>query len=318
VNYVKLENFALQWKLAPNSMLRQYLSHPALIRLSSMNIVKTITSLKESLHQISPEQTKVIVPTMGSLHAGHLALVDEARRIAGSDGIVMLSLFVNPTQFDRADDLEHYPRSLETDLTLCKDHGVDLVFAPESEVIYHKDHSISVAESNLSDRLCGASRPGHFNGVCTVVLKLFNLSQADIAIFGKKDYQQLAVIRRMVRDLNIPIQIKGIDTVREESGLALSSRNQRLSDKQRSDAARIRQALLAAQTTYQQGERCAEKLVAIAKNIIKASELGLKIDYLELLDQETLQPLKTLSCPAVMAAAVFYEEVRLIDNIELP
>lgn len=282
-----------------------------------MNIVKTIASLEKALNATNPNQNKILVPTMGALHAGHLALVDEARRIAGADGIVILSLFVNPTQFDKADDLEHYPRAIETDFALCREHGVDLVFAPDSNAVYQTGHSVTVTESDLSKRLCGASRPGHFDGVCTIVLKLFNLTRADIAIFGKKDYQQLAVIRRMVRDLNIPIQIKGLETIREESGLALSSRNMRLSEIQRSDAARIRSAMLAAQTAYQHGEKCAIELITIAKNVIKASELDAEIDYLELLDQETLQPITRLSRPAVMAAAVFYGPIRLIDNIEL-
>lgn len=282
-----------------------------------MNVVKTITALEDSLNEIRPDQTKILVPTMGSLHAGHLALIDEARRLADADGVVILSLFVNPTQFDQADDLKHYPRSLEEDLTRCKKHGVDLVFAPESHVIYQADHSVTVSESDLSKRLCGASRPGHFDGVCTIVLKLFNLTQADIAIFGKKDYQQLAIIRRMARDLNIPIQIKGLDTIREDSGLALSSRNQRLSEQQHSDANRIRRGLIAAQTAYQQGEKGANELLSVTKNIIEGSKLDLKIDYLELLDQETLQPLKKMSSPAIIAVAVFYGSIRLIDNIEL-
>ena len=254
---------------------------------------------------------------MGSLHEGHLALIHRARQIAGAEGVVILSLFVNPTQFDQADDLRHYPRALEQDLALCKKHGVDIVFAPESGDIYHSDHSVTVTESSLSQRLCGASRPGHFDGVCTVVLKLFNLTQPDIAIFGKKDYQQLAIIRRMVRDLNIPIRIEGVETVREQSGLALSSRNQRLSQQQCSDAQRIRRALLAAQTAQQQGEKSAHVLLNIVSDIIESSELDVEIDYLELLDQDDLQPVETLSSPALIATAVFYGPVRLIDNIEL-
>ncbi len=283
-----------------------------------MNVAKTITSLEKSLSEITSDYTKILVPTMGSLHAGHLALIDEAKRTSGGKGFVILSLFVNPTQFDQADDLKHYPRSLEMDLTLCKKHGVDLVFAPDSDIIYQADHSVTVSESILSKRLCGASRTGHFDGVCTVVLKLFNLTRADIAIFGKKDYQQLAIIRRMVRDLNIPTHIKGVDTVREASGLALSSRNQRLSEPQRLDAPRIRQGMLAALTAYQHGTTCAKKLISETKNIIEASKLDLEIDYLELLDRENLQPIAEVSRPAVVAVAVYYGAVRLIDNIELP
>ena len=282
-----------------------------------MKVVITTSELQPLLAEKCSPKKRVLVATMGSLHEGHLALIHRARQIAGTEGVVILSLFVNPTQFDQADDLRHYPRALEQDLALCKKHGVDIVFAPESGDIYHSDHSVTVTESSLSQRLCGASRPGHFDGVCTVVLKLFNLTQPDIAIFGKKDYQQLAIIRRMVRDLNIPISIEGLETVREQSGLALSSRNQRLSQQQRSDAQRIRRALLAAQTAHQQGEKSAQSLLNIVSEIIESSELDVEIDYLELLDQDDLQPVETLSSPAIIATAVFYEQVRLIDNIEL-
>ena len=282
-----------------------------------MKVVITTSELQPLLAEKCSPKKRVLVATMGSLHEGHLALIHRARQMAGTEGVVILSLFVNPTQFDQADDLRHYPRALEQDLALCKKHGVDIVFAPESGDIYHSDHSVTVTESSLSQRLCGASRPGHFDGVCTVVLKLFNLTQPDIAIFGKKDYQQLAIIRRMVRDLNIPISIEGLETVREQSGLALSSRNQRLSQQQRSDAQRIRRALLAAQTAHQQGEKSAQSLLNIVSDIIESSELDVEIDYLELLDQDDLQPVETLSSPAIIATAVFYEQVRLIDNIEL-
>ena len=282
-----------------------------------MKVVITTSELQPLLAEKCSPKKRVLVATMGSLHEGHLALIHRARQIAGTEGVVILSLFVNPTQFDQADDLRHYPRALEQDLALCKKHGVDIVFAPESGDIYHSDHSVTVTESSLSQRLCGASRPGHFDGVCTVVLKLINLTQPDIAIFGKKDYQQLAIIRRMVRDLNIPISIEGVETVREQSGLALSSRNQRLSQQQRSDAQRIRRALLAAQTAHQQGEKSAQSLLNIVSDIIESSELDVEIDYLELLDQDNLQPVETLSSPAIIATAVFYEQVRLIDNIEL-
>jgi pantoate--beta-alanine ligase len=282
-----------------------------------MKVVITTSELQPLLAEKCSPKKRVLVATMGSLHEGHLALIHRARQIAGTEGVVILSLFVNPTQFDQADDLRHYPRALEQDLALCKKHGVDIVFAPESGDIYHSDHSVTVTESSLSQRLCGASRPGHFDGVCTVVLKLFNLTQPNIAIFGKKDYQQLAIIRRMVRDLNIPISIEGVETVREQSGLALSSRNQRLSQQQRSDAQRIRRALLAAQTAHQQGEKSAQSLLNIVSDIIESSELDVEIDYLELLDQDDLQPVETLSSPAIIATAVFYEQVRLIDNIEL-
>lgn len=282
-----------------------------------MKVVTNILDLEQCMAQPNSSRLRALVPTMGSLHDGHLALVHKARELAGSEGCVILSLFVNPTQFDRADDLENYPRTLEQDLELCRLHSVDIVFAPQSSEMYQPNHSIIVSESKLSERLCGASRPGHFDGVCTVVLKLFNLIQPDIAVFGKKDYQQLAIIRRMVRDLNVAVRIEGVDTVRENSGLALSSRNQRLSDHQRVDAARIRRALLSAQAACDDGVKTADTLLTPVRNEIESSELDLSIDYLELVDQENLQALETITSPALIATAVFYGEIRLIDNIEL-
>lgn len=282
-----------------------------------MKVVTNTSDLEQSIAQLNSVCPRALVPTMGSLHDGHLALVRKARELVSPEGSVILSLFVNPTQFDRADDLDHYPRALEQDLALCQREGVDIVFAPESSQMYHENHSVTVSESQLSERLCGASRPGHFDGVCTVVLKLFNLTRPDIAVFGKKDYQQLAIVRRMVRDLNVAVRIEGVETIRENSGLALSSRNQRLSDHQRVDAARIRQALLAAQTAYREGLKSAQQLLSLVRNEIESSELEPNIDYLELVDQENLHALEMVSSPALIATAVFYGEVRLIDNIEL-
>ncbi|MGB0992301.1 MAG: pantoate--beta-alanine ligase [Akkermansiaceae bacterium] len=260
---------------------------------------------------------RVIVPTMGALHEGHLALITRARQLAGESGCVIVSIFVNPTQFDRTDDLVNYPRTMECDLALCEEHGVDVVYAPSPEAMYLSGHSITVTEVSLSKQLCGATRPGHFDGVCTVVLKLFNLTKSDISVFGKKDFQQLAVIRRMARDLNVPTIVEGVETVREESGLALSSRNLRLSPAEKHDAARIRASLVAARDACDAGETCAEKLLTISKDGIESSEQGARIDYLELLDADTLSPVENIATPCVLATAVFYGKVRLIDNIEL-
>lgn len=260
---------------------------------------------------------RVVVPTMGALHQGHLSLIKRARDLAGAHGTVLLTLFVNPTQFNQSEDLKNYPRTLESDLELCKTHGVDIVFTPSPESMYLEDASVKVTESSLAERLCGASRAGHFDGVCTVVLKLFNLTQPDIAVFGKKDYQQLAIIRRMVRDLNVPTHIEGVETVREPSGLALSSRNVRLTANQHQDATRIRRALLAALESYQQGEKSVPQLEAIARQGIESSSEGAEIDYLEILDADSLTPITSIHSPAVIATAVNYDLVRLIDNIEL-
>jgi len=268
----------------------------------------------------SPKGThsrRVIVPTMGALHEGHVALIRRARKLAGDHGAVIVTIFVNPTQFNNTGDLENYPRTLEQDLEICRKHGADFVFTPNPDHIYHTDHSVNVIEDSLSKRLCGATRPGHFEGVCTVVLKLFNITRADVGVFGKKDFQQLAIIRRMVRDLNLLVEIDGVETVREPSGLALSSRNTRLTAQQHADAPRIRKALLATQQLSSHGEKDSSQLLANARRIIESSSEGATIDYLELLDAETLQPIEEITQHAVLATAVFYGEVRLIDNIEL-
>ena len=286
--------------------------------LSPVNPVKIIRD-PQLLHPIlsALSSPRVLVPTMGALHEGHLTLIRHARKLAGDDGCVITSLFVNPTQFNQAEDLENYPRTEEADLDKCRTQGVDIVFIPTPNTIYASDHSAIVTENLLAQHLCGATRPGHFDGVCTIVLKLFNLTRADKAVFGKKDYQQLAIIRRMVRDLNIPITIEGVDTVREPSGLALSSRNQRLTPPQKKDAARIRRGLLAAQSAFLQQETSAVALLKIARQEIDSSSENATIDYLQLLDAETLQPIQEVTQPAIIATAVFYDKVRLIDNIEL-
>jgi len=251
----------------------------------------------------------VLVPTMGALHEGHASLISLAREKAGAEGAVIVSIFVNPIQFDREGDLAGYPRPLAADLGVCETRGADGVFIPDVGEMYFPDRSVTVAESSLSAHLCGAARPGHFDGVCTVVLKLFHLTGCNAAVFGEKDFQQLAVIRRMARDLDLRTEIVPHPTIRESDGLAMSSRNARLSPEHRADAPRIRQALLAAA-----GESDAESMLRMAWKIISGSEFA-KIDYLSLVDAETLAPTESLARPAVLACAVFYGEVRLIDHI---
>ncbi|MFD0892386.1 pantoate--beta-alanine ligase [Luteolibacter ambystomatis] len=258
----------------------------------------------------------VLVPTMGALHEGHRALIRKARELAGPGGTVAVSIFVNPIQFDRANDLAAYPKPLEADLVACEAEGADLVFTPEAGAMYHPDRSVTVTESLLSRNLCGATRPGHFDGVCTVVLKLFLLSGADSAVFGEKDFQQLAVIRRMVRDLDVLVEIIGHPTIREDDGLAMSSRNVRLLPEHRADAPRIRRSLIAARDLLGGGERPSAALLAAARAGIEDSPFA-RIDYLELVDAENLQPVERVERPAVLATAVFYGEVRLIDHITL-
>ena len=278
-----------------------------------MKVVTTGQELRETLLDFSGlAGRRVLVPTMGALHHGHLELVKQARAAAGPEGTVVVSIFVNPIQFDREADLDAYPRPMESDLAKCQAAGVDVVFAPDVESMYFLDRSVKVSESLLSRSLCGATRPGHFDGVCTVVLKLFLLSGCHAAVFGEKDFQQLAVIRRMVRDLDVPVEILECPTVRESDGLAMSSRNVRLTAAQRADAPRIHRALTAAALLAEPDE-----ILTAACKEIAASALS-KIDYLSLVDAETLQPVASLSRPAVLAVAVFYGEVRLIDHMPVP
>ncbi len=272
-----------------------------------MWIAKTKAELRARLDAAS--RPVILVPTMGALHEGHASLISLAREMAGEEGTVVVTIFVNPIQFDRAGDLATYPRPLAADLLVCETRGADGVFIPADGEMYFPDRSVTVIESSLSAHLCGATRPGHFDGVCTVVLKLFLLSGCDAAVFGEKDFQQLAVIRRMVRDLDLRTEIIPHVTIREGDGLAMSSRNARLTPEHRADAPRIRQALLAAA-----GASDATSMLRVAGEIIGASEFA-KIDYLSLVDAETLAPTQNLANPAILACAVFYGEVRLIDNI---
>lgn len=259
-----------------------------------------------------------LVPTMGALHEGHLELLRAAREKVGAQGTVVISIFVNPIQFDRAEDLESYPRPLEDDLALCEKEGVDLAFIPEAASLYPKNHSVLVTESLLSNHLCGSTRPGHFDGVLTIVLKLFNIIAPDCAIFGKKDFQQLALIRRMVRDLDVPVEIIGHPTIRENDGLALSSRNRKLTQEHRVDAPRIRKALLAARDLASTGEQNPKAYLDAAEHhFSKGAPADFKIDYLQLVDAESLQPVSKLNAPATLAAACFYGDVRLIDHLTI-
>lgn len=259
---------------------------------------------------------RVLVPTMGALHAGHAELLRQGRALAGRNGTLIVSIFVNPIQFGPNEDLNSYPRPRTADLQLCKELGVNLVFAPTPEEMYAGDHSIFIDEQALSTGLCGASRPGHFRGVCTVVAKLFNILQPQAAVFGEKDYQQLAVVRRMVRDLNFPIKIVGVPTVREPDGLALSSRNTYLSAEERRAAPILRKALAEARESAQSGETSADVVIKRARLSIEQETLA-RIDYIEIVHGETLEKLTRIEPPAVMALAAFLGRTRLIDNIRL-
>ena len=251
-----------------------------------------------------------LVPTLGALHDGHLALVAEARRRAER---VVVSVFVNPIQFDRRDDFEQYPRPVEDDLRICAAAGVDAVYVPSAAAMYPEGFQSAVEVARLTEPLCGAARPGHFRGVTTVVTKLFHAVRPDVAVFGEKDYQQLAVVRRMTADLDFGIEIVGVATVREPDGLALSSRNRRLGADDRAAARCVPRALDAAADVVRAGERRAAAVVARATAVIGA-EGRARLEYAELRDPETLAEVTEVAGPALLALAVWVGGVRLIDN----
>ena len=250
------------------------------------------------------------VPTMGALHAGHAALLDRAR---AECGFVAATLFVNPIQFNERADLERYPRSLEDDLAACRRHGVDAVFMPSEAEMYPRQPAAFVDVEGLTGVLCGAFRPGHFRGVTTVVMKLLHIAAPDRAYFGEKDYQQLAVIRRMVEDMNMPVEIVSVATVRDADGLALSSRNRNLTAEQRAAALTLPRALEEARRAAAAGERDAEALRRAARRWFEREPL-LRLEYFEIVDPDSLQPVERIAGPVRIAAAAWAGETRLIDN----
>lgn len=252
------------------------------------------------------------VPTMGFLHEGHLSLIRTAKEYADT---VVVSIFVNPAQFGPNEDLDAYPRDFERDEKLCRGAGADFLFYPTSQNMYLDDHSLWLSEETLSTVLCGASRPGHFRGVCTIVAKLLNIVQPDFMVLGEKDAQQLRVLRRMVRDLNFSVKIIAAPTVREADGLAMSSRNKYLTPAERKEAVCLFQGLEKAKALFANGERDAEKIKAAVRAVIEKTS-G-QVDYIELVDDETLQPVQTLEKPALLALAVKFSGARLIDNTVL-
>ncbi len=258
-----------------------------------------------------------MVPTMGALHAGHRALIDRA--VADNDRVVV-TIFVNPAQFGPKEDLSRYPRDLDGDVRKAERAGADVVFLPEPADMYPDGYQTYVEVRELEQGLCGDRRPGHFRGVATVVLKLFNLVQPHLALFGEKDFQQLQIIKRMVHDLHIDVQVLGMPIVREHDGLAMSSRNAYLGSAERQHALTLSRALSAARDSFTAGQRVAETLLAIARRPLADAEKAghLRLDYLELDDAATLKPLTgDVSRPAVMALAAFVGATRLIDNVQL-
>lgn len=275
-----------------------------------MLVLKTAEEMQRwALRQRAGGVRLGLVPTMGYLHAGHLSLIDEARR--RSDQVVV-SIFVNPVQFGPSEDFEKYPRNEARDLALCEQAGAAAVFLPQVSSMYAPDASVYVVEERLGSGLCGAKRPGHFRGVCTVVAKLFNLALPDVAVFGQKDYQQAAVIRRLARDLNFPVEVVVAPIVREPDGLAMSSRNVYLSPEERRNALGLSRALLGAAEAVAAGPRPAEEVRRQMAGVLERH--ALRIDYVEVVDPDTLAPVAQAARGSVALIAVYCGKTRLIDN----
>ncbi len=278
----------------------------------SLELVHTIAQTRALVAEARRRgRTIEFVPTMGALHEGHGSLMDLARR---PQGFLVVSIFVNPIQFDRADDYERYPRTLESDVEFCQARGVDLVFAPAIEEMYPQPQRAFVEVTGLTEHLCGRFRPGHFRGVTTVVAKLFGIVQPDRAYFGEKDAQQLAVVRRMVRDLNMPVQIVAGPTVREPDGLAMSSRNRRLTPEERRAAPAIYRALQAAAAVVAAGAGGTVEVRRAALAVLESEPL-LRIEYLEIVDPDEIQPVAEIDREVLIACAVWAGNTRLIDSV---
>ena len=275
----------------------------------------TIIEHAEEIEHLSSGKTRVLVPTMGALHHGHERLIRHGRNLAGKAGQLIVSIFVNPTQFGPGEDFETYPRTPAKDQSLCIAAGTDILFQPTIEEMYGAEQDLGTnADTKLTGTLCGPDRPGHFDGVCTVVNKLFSLIQPDIAVFGKKDYQQLAVIKQMASNLKMPVKIIGSETIREKDGLAMSSRNRYLSAQQRAQAPVLYKALKG--ISENNNLESAARIKAARDMIAREAPLG-KISYLQIVDRETMQELMEIDRPALAATAVQFGTARLIDNIEI-
>ncbi len=276
-----------------------------------MKIVSTIAEVRECVNEWKKEgKTVGFVPTMGYLHEGHMSLIDAARE----NDKVVVSIFVNPTQFGPNEDLASYPRDLEHDAKMCQEHGVDLIFHPTPEEMYGDNFYSFVDMNVLTQELCGLTRPVHFRGVCTVVTKLFNIVAPNKAYFGQKDAQQLAVVRRMVKDLNMPIEIVGCPIVREADGLAKSSRNTYLSEEERKAALVLSRSIFLAKEMAEKGERDAAKIISAMTEVIEKEPLA-KIDYVKAVNSLTMQQVEKIEGEVLVAIAVYIGKTRLIDNV---
>ena len=279
-----------------------------------MKIVKTIKEIREIvMQQQKMGRTIGLVPTMGYLHKGHLSLVEEARR---NNDFIVMSIFVNPTQFGQNEDFDKYPRDLVRDARLAEDAGVDVIFSPEAGEMYPEGYKTYVNVEGITEVLCGKSRPGHFRGVTTVVCKLFNIVKPDRAYFGQKDAQQAAVIKKMVRDLDFDIEIVTCPIVREEDGLAMSSRNVYLDEQQRKSALILSKSLFEARRRILEGERDKQKIL---DNILQMlhTEKSAEVDYVEIVNADTLEDIEEIKGKVLIALAVKFGTTRLIDNIIL-
>jgi len=277
-----------------------------------METAKTIESARKFIASARGQgRTVGLVPTMGALHIGHISLIQAARR---QTDYVVVSIFVNPTQFAPAEDFDKYPRPFDDDLQICREQGVDLVFAPDAKEMYPTKNITWVSVEKLTEGLCGRTRPGHFRGVTTVCAKLFNIVQPNVAFFGQKDAQQAIIIKRMVAELNIPLKIQICPTVREEDGLAVSSRNKYLSESERKDAPLLYKSLQKARQLIGTGATDSEQIIAQMRKVLAQSPL-LKSEYIEIVEPETLELLNPVKGPALVALAVRCGSARLIDNI---
>ncbi len=276
-----------------------------------MEIITTVAEMKARAAQWHAQGLTVgLTPTMGALHEGHMSLMERARKECDR---VVASVFVNPIQFGPGEDYDAYPRDIERDAAIAESKGVDVVFHPSVEEMYPTNYNTYVVMETLTDSLCGAKRPGHFRGVCTVVNKLFNIIDPDKAFFGQKDAQQLAIIKRMVSDLNMRVKVFGCPIVREENGLAKSSRNTYLSPEERKAALVLSRSIFNAQKRIEEGERDAQAIRAAVTSIIEAEPLA-KIDYVEVVDLGDMQPVESLGEAGLVAIAVYIGNTRLIDN----
>lgn len=277
-----------------------------------MNIIRSVDEMKVLIKDIKRSgKTIGFVPTMGYLHDGHISLVKRAR---GENDVVVVSVFVNPTQFGPNEDFDSYPRDEERDANLCKEAGCDILFMPTKEDMYRQNYSTYVEVQGLTEGLCGAKRPGHFRGVTTIVTKLFNIVKPDRAYFGQKDAQQLAVIKRMVADLDMDVEVVGCEIVRDADGLALSSRNTYLSEDERKQAPVLYKSLVKAKEAIEKGERVSENIIELIEDTIRDAKDAV-IDYVEIVNNETLKPVEKIEEEVLIALAVKIGKTRLIDNM---